>query len=74
MVVEYAEWFTHVRRKPGFTYRSLSAYLKHRVRNAVKTEGVLYCNDGDWVERASGKRRIIGRAASRRLAPARAAA
>ena len=55
VVVEYAKWFTHLRRKPGFTYRSLSAYLKHRVRNAVEMEGVLYCNDGDWVERTSGE-------------------
>jgi hypothetical protein len=74
VVVEYAEWFTHVRRKPGFTYRSLSAYLKHRVRNAVKTEGVLYCNDGDQVERTSDGLWIVGWAASRRLPPAKAAA
>jgi UDP-2,3-diacylglucosamine pyrophosphatase LpxH len=71
------------RRKLGLSYWSLSAYLKHRVKNAVQfignyehavasearrrgvdgvvcghihhaeirtIEGVLYCNDGDWVE------------------------
>lgn len=72
-----------VRRKLGFTYWSLSAYLKHKAKTAVEfignyetavaeearrrqvdgiicghihsavirqMEGVLYCNDGDWVE------------------------
>ncbi|MEI6986529.1 MAG: UDP-2,3-diacylglucosamine diphosphatase [Rhodospirillaceae bacterium] len=72
-----------VRRKMGFTYWSLSAYLKHKAKSAVEyignyevalaeearrrnvsgvicghihtaemrnIEGVLYCNDGDWVE------------------------
>lgn len=76
-------WFNAVRRMFGRPYWSLSAYLKHKVKNAVqfiydfeKTvadearkrevdgvvcghihraemrefEGVLYCNDGDWVE------------------------
>ena len=71
------------RRKLGFPYWSLAAYLKHKVKNAVnyissfetvvaheackhkvdglvcghihhaeitKIGGVLYCNDGDWVE------------------------
>lgn len=71
------------RRKLGFPYWSLSAYIKHRVKNAVsyiskfeeavayeakrrgadglvcghihhaeirEINGVLYCNDGDWVE------------------------
>jgi UDP-2,3-diacylglucosamine pyrophosphatase LpxH len=71
------------RRKLGYPYWSLSAYLKHRVKNAVEyidrfaeavvdaarkhgvdgvvcghihfaeirdLGGVLYCNDGDWVE------------------------
>ena len=107
-------WFNHVRRKLGFTYWSLSAYLKHRVKNAVEyigdyekaladearrrevdgvicghihsaeirpMEGVLYCNDGDWVESctalvelASGELQIVDWAASRRLLPVRAAA
>lgn len=73
-------WF---RRKMGFTYWSLSAYLKRKAKRAVDgigryetaladearrrqvdgiicghihsaemrdMEGVLYCNDGDWVE------------------------
>lgn len=107
-------WFNHVRRKLGFTYWSLSAYLKHRVKNAVEyigdyekaladearrrevdgvicghihsaeirpMEGVLYCNDGDWVESctalvelASGELQIVDWAASRRSLPVRAAA
>ena len=33
-------WFNHVRRKLGFTYWSLSAYLKHRVKNAVDTSEI----------------------------------
>jgi UDP-2,3-diacylglucosamine pyrophosphatase LpxH len=107
-------WFNHVRRKLGFTYWSLSAYLKHRVKNAVEyigdyekaladearrrevdgvicghihsaeirpMEGVLYCNDGDWVESCtalieleSGELQIVDWAASRRLPQVRAAA
>lgn len=76
-------WFNYARRKLGFSYWSLSAYLKHRVKNAVEyisnfenavvaearrrradgvicghihtaeirtIDGVVYCNDGDWVE------------------------
>jgi UDP-2,3-diacylglucosamine pyrophosphatase LpxH len=72
-----------VRRRLGYQYWSLSAYLKHRVKNAMQyigsfadavvdeasrrgvdgvvcghihhaeireINGVLYCNDGDWVE------------------------
>lgn len=75
--------FNRVRRRLGYSYWSLSAYLKGRVKNAVEytgnfraavtdearrrgldgvvcghihcpeiveVEGVLYCNDGDWVE------------------------
>lgn len=75
--------FNWARRKLGFTYWSLSAYLKHKAKTAVEfigkyetalaeearrrevdgvicghihhaeireIEGVLYCNDGDWVE------------------------
>jgi UDP-2,3-diacylglucosamine pyrophosphatase LpxH len=71
------------RRKLGYPYWSLSAYLKHKVKNAVNfmtnfeqalaqearnrgmdgvvcghihkaemrmIDGILYCNDGDWVE------------------------
>lgn len=74
------------RRRLGLPYWSLSAYLKHKVKNAVEyisnyenavvrearqrevdgvicghihhaeirpIEGVLYCNDGDWVESCS---------------------
>jgi UDP-2,3-diacylglucosamine pyrophosphatase LpxH len=76
-------YYNLIRRRLGYPYWSLSAYLKHRVKNAVQfigdfTEavaaearrrgvdgvvcghihhaemrsvgGVLYCNDGDWVE------------------------
>jgi len=76
-------WLNIVRRRMGFPYWSLSAYLKHKVKNAVQyiakfedtmadearrhgvdgvvcghihhaemrdLGGVLYCNDGDWVE------------------------
>ena len=76
-------WFNAVRRRLGYGYWSLSAYLKHKVKNAVSyvsdfehavareaasrgfdgvvcghihhaeirtVEGILYCNDGDWVE------------------------
>jgi len=75
--------FNWGRRKLGLSYWSLSAYLKHKVKNAVQfvanyeqavagearrrgvdgvvcghihhaeireIDGVLYCNDGDWVE------------------------
>ena len=76
-------WFNLARRRLGLGYWSLSAYLKNKVKNAVKfidnyehavveearrrnvdgvvcghihkaelseIEGILYCNDGDWVE------------------------
>jgi UDP-2,3-diacylglucosamine pyrophosphatase LpxH len=76
-------WFNLCRRHLGFSYWSLSNYLKHKVKNAVQHigkfevavadaarrrevdgvvcghihfaeirdfDGVLYCNDGDWVE------------------------
>ena len=76
-------WLNRMRRFFGLPYWSLSAYLKHRVKNAVKYissfenavvnaarskgmdgvicghihtaeirdyDGVLYMNDGDWVE------------------------
>lgn len=76
-------WFNKARLALGYPYWSLSAYLKHRVKNAVsyisdyehavaaeakrrhadgvvcghihkaeiqQIDGVLYCNDGDWVE------------------------
>ncbi len=72
-----------IRRRLGFPYRSMSQYLKHKVKNAInfisdfehvmteearrrgfdgvicghihkaeirKINGILYCNDGDWVE------------------------
>jgi UDP-2,3-diacylglucosamine pyrophosphatase LpxH len=76
-------WFNIARRQLGYPYWSLSAYLKQRVKDAVKyiddyeravaeearrrgvdgvvcghihkaeirsIDGMLYCNDGDWVE------------------------
>ena len=76
-------WFTAVRRRLGYPYWSLSAWLKRQVKGAVKAidryenalvgearrrgmdgvvcghihhaemrvvNGVLYLNDGDWVE------------------------
>ena len=76
-------WFNKARLVLGFPYWSLSAYLKNKVKNAVRyvgefeqavaaearrrgadgvvcghihkaeirdIDGVLYCNDGDWVE------------------------
>jgi UDP-2,3-diacylglucosamine pyrophosphatase LpxH len=76
-------WINAIGRKLGFNYWSLSAYLKHKVKNAVQfinsyeetmadvarhrgvdgvvcghihhaelrdANGVLYANDGDWVE------------------------
>lgn len=79
-------WVNLVRRRLGFSYWSLAAYLKHKVKNAVNfisnfeqalayeaqkrrvhgvvcghihkaaithINGVLYCNDGDWVESCS---------------------
>ena len=76
-------WLNHLRNRMGLPYWSLSAYLKHKVKNAVEyisnyetavaeearragvdgvvcghihhaevreIDGILYCNDGDWVE------------------------
>ena len=76
-------WVNVFRRRLGFPYWSLAAFLKHKVKNAVQfisdfeqavaretarrgvdgvvcghihhaeistLNGVLYCNDGDWVE------------------------
>ena len=77
------DWFNWYRARFGLPYWSLSAYLKHKVKNAVAFissyeqllaeearqrrvdgvicghihhaelrdfSGILYCNDGDWVE------------------------
>ena len=76
-------WLNLARRRLGYPYWSLSAFLKHKVKNAVEyisnfedaiadearrrgvdgvvcghihhaeirgVGGILYCNDGDWVE------------------------
>ncbi|MBX3453122.1 UDP-2,3-diacylglucosamine diphosphatase [Ferrovibrio sp.] len=83
MALALNTWFNHARRRLGLPYWSLSAYLKHKVKNAVEfisdyeraiaeearrrhvdgvvcghihhaeirdIDGILYCNDGDWVE------------------------
>jgi UDP-2,3-diacylglucosamine pyrophosphatase LpxH len=75
--------FNMIRRRLGYPYWSLSAWLKHKVKNAIQyiddfekavareatlqrvdgiicghihkadikaIDGILYCNDGDWVE------------------------
>jgi UDP-2,3-diacylglucosamine pyrophosphatase LpxH len=87
MALRLNHWFNLVRRKFGLPYWSLSAWLKHKVKNAVEYignyekavaeearrrgvdgvicghihhaeirdfDGVLYCNDGDWVESCTG--------------------
>jgi UDP-2,3-diacylglucosamine pyrophosphatase LpxH len=79
-------WFNRIRQHFGYSYWSLSQYLKHKVKNAVSfitafekvmteeakrrecdgvvcghihkaeirdIDGLLYCNDGDWVESLS---------------------
>src|SRR3546814_18717327 len=38
-MIEVNTWFNFLRRKLGFGYWSLSAYLKHRVKNAVQFIG-----------------------------------
>ncbi len=107
-------WFNFVRRKLGFTYWSISAYLKQKAKSAVEyignyesaladearrrqvegvicghihhaemrdMEGVLYCNDGDWVESCtalvehdSGQLEIIHWVQATHTMPMRAAA
>lgn len=83
VLLAFNNWFNKLREKMGRPYWSLSAYLKLKVKNAVKyiaefeealaraaraenvdgvvcghihhaemrdIDGILYCNDGDWVE------------------------
>ena len=83
LILNLNKHFNHLRAKFGLPYWSLSAYLKHKVKQAVgfindyeiavakeakrkgyqgvvcghihhaeirNIDGVLYCNDGDWVE------------------------
>src|SRR3546814_16362095 len=38
-MIEVNTWFNFLRRKLGFGYWSLSAYLQHRVKNAVQFIG-----------------------------------
>jgi len=103
-----------VRRRLGFTYWSIAAYLKQRAKSAVEyignyetalaeearrrevdgvicghihtaemrnMEGILYCNDGDWVEsctalveHTTGELEIINWTEVLRQQPVRAAA
>lgn len=82
-VLRLNRYVNFFRRRFGFPYWSIAAYLKHKVKNAVsyianferaladeakrrgldgmicghihraeitRIDGVLYCNDGDWVE------------------------
>ena len=102
-------WFNQIRRRCGFGYWSLSAYLKGKVKNAVQfidnferavadearrrqvdgvvcghihkaeireIDGILYCNDGDWVESCTamvehqdGRLEIVHWAEIRSLSP-----
>ena len=83
LILKLNQWFNAVRHRLGFSYWSLSQYLKQKVKKAVNfitefeyavvnearrrgyqgvvcghihkaeirnVEGLLYCNDGDWVE------------------------
>ena len=83
LLLVFNNWFNKIRAQMGQPYWSLSAYLKLKVKNAVKyiaeyeeavakaarleqvdgvvcghihqaemrkIDGILYCNDGDWVE------------------------
>lgn len=101
------QWFNRARHALGYPYWSLSAYLKSRVKDAVKfigdfehtvaaeakrrgfdgvvcghihqaalkeIDGILYANDGDWVESCTalvehrdGRLEIIEWAANRQL-------
>ena len=87
MALRLNHWFNVARRALGLPYWSLSAWLKHKVKNAVEYignyekavaeearkrgvdgvicghihhaeirdfDGILYCNDGDWVESCTG--------------------
>jgi UDP-2,3-diacylglucosamine pyrophosphatase LpxH len=86
MTLVLNRWFNWARSHFGYSYWSLSQYLKHKVKNAVSfitafervmieeakrrqcdgvvcghihkpeirsMDGVVYCNDGDWVESLS---------------------
>jgi UDP-2,3-diacylglucosamine pyrophosphatase LpxH len=83
IILKLNKWFNAIRHRLGFSYWSLSQYLKQKVKKAVnfitefehavvgearrrgyqgvvcghihkaeirEIEGLLYCNDGDWVE------------------------
>ncbi len=86
MALVLNRWLNRIRTHFGFSYWSLSQYLKHKVKNAIsfitafervmteeakrrqcdgvvcghihkaeirEIDGLLYCNDGDWVESMS---------------------
>jgi UDP-2,3-diacylglucosamine pyrophosphatase LpxH len=107
MALALNQWFNRARHVMGYPYWSLSAYLKSRVKDAVKfigdfehtvaaeakrrgfdgvvcghihqaalkdIDGILYANDGDWVESCTalvehrdGRLEIIEWAANRQL-------
>ena len=109
VMIEVNLQFNKLRRRFGFGYWSLSAYLKNRVKNAVQfidnfehavaeearrrnvdgvvcghihkaeireIDGILYCNDGDWVESCTamvehldGRLEIVHWAELRSLSP-----
>jgi UDP-2,3-diacylglucosamine pyrophosphatase LpxH len=113
MALTLNHWFNAARHRLGYPYWSLSAFLKHKVKNAVEyisnyesaiadearrrkvdgvvcghihqaeirdIDGILYCNDGDWVESCTalvesldGRLELLHWAAGRNLAavPAR---
>jgi UDP-2,3-diacylglucosamine pyrophosphatase LpxH len=116
LALRFNTWFNALRRRLGYPYWSLSAWLKRQVKEAVKAidrfehalanearrrgfdgvvcghihhaemrevSGILYVNDGDWVEsctalveHAEGRLELIDWAALNRLsfaAPRRAA-
>ncbi len=83
LALKFNRWYNRARARMGLGYWSLSQYLKHKVKNAVRfitafeealvhearqrnfdgvvcghihkaeirdIDGILYCNDGDWVE------------------------
>lgn len=83
LILRVNHHFNQIRNRLGFSYWSLSQYLKHKVKNAVSfitkfeeiladeaqrrgydgvvcghihkpeirdVNGIMYCNDGDWVE------------------------
>jgi UDP-2,3-diacylglucosamine pyrophosphatase LpxH len=55
LVLRLNRYVNAVRRRLGYPYWSVAAFLKHKVKNAMSyianfIDGITYCNDGDWVE------------------------